>query len=530
MGDLQTALTLRPSPGNNVLLNINGSVICRQLNLSAVAGGNAARVQINLGGLLKMGQGGSGSMDCTNPNIVIRGDGTFQSLSGSTINVGSPNGLDTALGLIRTRSRVFSTGTNFVFSGTLQQAAGNVPDTVNYFTINNAAGLQLNKNMAVNGNITFTSGRLYLGKASKLTLGTITAVSGTLSAANMIVADSGATIAKRMTAAGSFTFPVGDTSGAAVYLPVTAALSSGTYSNGYVSIKMNRSKHQFNVSSSNYLKRVWGFQASGISGYSANLTLKYGDADIQGLEGQLSSWRFNGSLWQQSGTITTASNQITITGLTANTEITAGEQATMSGTAILQVKAVLQGLFDENTQRMRISDTLQLYLASAQSPFDFIDSCSAVLDSANFLSLGKFTHLTTGVYYPVIRHRNSIETWGAYPFTIVKGSVVQRDFTQSVDSVFGSNVITIGSIKAMYAADVNQDGFVDFSDLAMIDNDAYNFTTGYVVTDVNGDAFVDFSDLTIADNNAYNFVGCVKPGGTLIRNTRNAVMRKAGEK
>jgi hypothetical protein len=37
--------------------------------------------------------------------------------------------------------------------------------------------------------------------------------------------------------------------------------------------------------------------------------------------------------------------------------------------------------------------------------------------------------------------------------------------------------------------------------------------TGYVITDLNGDEFIDFSDLGMCDNNAYNYIGCVKPGG-----------------
>ncbi|MBI3189057.1 MAG: PAS domain-containing protein, partial [Ignavibacteriales bacterium] len=53
--------------------------------------------------------------------------------------------------------------------------------------------------------------------------------------------------------------------------------------------------------------------------------------------------------------------------------------------------------------------------------------------------------------------------------------------------------------------------FIDFSDLTEIDNDSYNFASGYLVTDVNGDMFVDFSDLTLVDNNSYNFIGANTP-------------------
>ena len=48
-------------------------------------------------------------------------------------------------------------------------------------------------------------------------------------------------------------------------------------------------------------------------------------------------------------------------------------------------------------------------------------------------------------------------------------------------------------------------------DLAIIDNDAYNSLSGYVISDLNGDNFVDGTDLVIVDNNALKFVTIVRP-------------------
>ncbi len=67
------------------------------------------------------------------------------------------------------------------------------------------------------------------------------------------------------------------------------------------------------------------------------------------------------------------------------------------------------------------------------------------------------------------------------------------------------------NIFAIYSGDVNQDGSVDGLDLSLVDNDAFNFVTGYVSTDVNGNNFTDALDLAVADNNAYNFVSKVTP-------------------
>ncbi len=50
--------------------------------------------------------------------------------------------------------------------------------------------------------------------------------------------------------------------------------------------------------------------------------------------------------------------------------------------------------------------------------------------------------------------------------------------------------------------DVFQDGFIDGTDLMMIDNDAFNFSTGrFLQSDLNGDGFTDAQDMLLAGNN-----------------------------
>ena len=69
----------------------------------------------------------------------------------------------------------------------------------------------------------------------------------------------------------------------------------------------------------------------------------------------------------------------------------------------------------------------------------------------------------------------------------------------------------VGSEWTIFAGDVNQDGTVDGSDTQMIDNDAFNFSSGYLATDVNGDSFIDGTDSQIAGNNSDNFVSKITP-------------------
>jgi len=73
---------------------------------------------------------------------------------------------------------------------------------------------------------------------------------------------------------------------------------------------------------------------------------------------------------------------------------------------------------------------------------------------------------------------------------------------------FGNNLKLVGGKSLILTGDVDFTEFVDGSDEAQIENDAFNFVSGsYVITDLNRDEFVDGSDFALADNNAFNFAG-----------------------
>jgi hypothetical protein len=64
---------------------------------------------------------------------------------------------------------------------------------------------------------------------------------------------------------------------------------------------------------------------------------------------------------------------------------------------------------------------------------------------------------------------------------------------------------------AIYGGDVDRDGNTDASDISVIDNDALNTLSGYVVSDLTGDDFVDANDISIVDNNSLNSVSVITP-------------------
>ena len=85
------------------------------------------------------------------------------------------------------------------------------------------------------------------------------------------------------------------------------------------------------------------------------------------------------------------------------------------------------------------------------------------------------------------------------------------DFTTAINKAYGDNMILQNGKYCIFSGDVNQDGNVDGVDIGIVDNDAFNFISGYVSSDVNGDNSVDATDLTIADNNAFNFISKITP-------------------
>jgi len=181
-----------------------------------------------------------------------------------------------------------------------------------------------------------------------------------------------------------------------------------------------------------------------------------------------------------------------------------------SGT--INIKVIVEGYYNSSSNVQNISDTMNAYLCADVSPYNVIDSAKKVIDSVTHTGVFKFDNAASGNYYIKLNHRNSIETWSSSPQSLLDTSTF--DFTSSQSQAFGDNMKQVDAspvIFAIYSGDVNQDGVVDGTDAALVDNDAFNFVTGYVVTDVNGDEVVDGSDAAIVDNNAFNFVGKITP-------------------
>lgn len=88
---------------------------------------------------------------------------------------------------------------------------------------------------------------------------------------------------------------------------------------------------------------------------------------------------------------------------------------------------------------------------------------------------------------------------------------MDHDFITTQNKTFGSNQIKKGSSWYIYRGNVNQDELVNISDLIIIDNNAFIYSSGYLAADLNGDNTIDLNDLILCDNNSYNSVSTIKP-------------------
>ncbi|MBK6828378.1 MAG: T9SS type A sorting domain-containing protein [Chitinophagaceae bacterium] len=167
--------------------------------------GTGINYTVNNGATLNMATAGT----------VVTGD-AFTVAGGGTLGITSTDGIVTAptnSGNIQTTARTFNTTGNYSYIGSGAQVTGNaLPSTVNNFTINNAAGLNLTQDLGINGVMTFTSGVVNSNSTNTLTINDNATVTG---ASNSSYVDG------FMVKVGNdnFTFPVGDPLGS--YHPIT---------------------------------------------------------------------------------------------------------------------------------------------------------------------------------------------------------------------------------------------------------------------------------------------------------------------
>jgi hypothetical protein len=406
-------------------------------------------------------------------------------------------------------------------TGTTSQTLGGTSATAFSFpdlTINNPAGIVISHNAIINGNMTFTAGLVDIAN-NNLTFGQSAGVSGAPSSAAMIIATGTGQVLKNWTGTGSFTYPVGDNNLIPKYSPVTLSFTSGTFGAG-ASAGLNLANAKFNDPSITgaYLNRYWNISQTGIAGFTANALCQYLASDVVGTESSIYCLRTLPAPISTFGLANTGLHQLTASGLTSLGTLTGGP-----GYKILNLTSVLiEGLYNSLGTMNQARDG-----SGAHWPTGIADHINVELhNSATYASIAYSANdiplSTTGSasfnvpigfnssYYITVKHRNSVETTTATAISF-SGNTINQSFG-ALAGVFGSNLkFSTDGYYLLYGGDVNQDGVVDIRDYIPVDNDSYNFASGYLVTDVNGDGVIDIRDFIIIDNNNFNFIGTIHP-------------------
>lgn len=170
----------------------------------------------------------------------------------------------------------------------------------------------------------------------------------------------------------------------------------------------------------------------------------------------------------------------------------------------VELSVLFEGLYYPIFSQLSRRDPATLYLCETVSPFELVDSATAIIDSLNHKGLFIFENAVSADYYLKLTHFFSIETWSKNGGITLERNYAPNvyDFTTSASQAYGNNLKLKGGKYCIISGDVFQDGFIDGSDMLIIDNDAYVYATGrFLPSDLNGDGFTDAQDMLIADNN-----------------------------
>lgn len=155
------------------------------------------------------------------------------------------------------------------------------------------------------------------------------------------------------------------------------------------------------------------------------------------------------------------------------------------------------------------TQAISVLLRNSTSPYAVADSVTGS-GGGNATSNIYFGNAANGIpYYIEVKKVNAIETWSATPVSFSAGTS-SFDFTTAISKAYGNNQKISGGIPSFYQGDVNQDGFVDGTDVISTYNNATVFVTG-PTTDFNCDGTTDLSDIILAFNNSSNFVQRIRP-------------------
>jgi uncharacterized protein YjdB len=204
-----------------------------------------------------------------------------------------------------------------------------IPGTYRNLVLNQSSGIAtLSGNISVAGTLTLNTGNLDLGN-NNLTLESTSALTiAAPSAVRMIVTSGTGVVRKGVSATGSFTFPIGESTGTTEYSPVTVNVTSASgFVGAYISASVVDAKSSSNNSTTDYLTRYWNISQTGISNGIFTVTGTYIASDVVGTVGSTAAAQLSGAFnqvtngWKKfnalSGTTLTAAAAVLGDGITS---------------------------------------------------------------------------------------------------------------------------------------------------------------------------------------------------------------------
>jgi len=272
----------------------------------------------------------------TGQTLSYGGNTTSVTLNGDlTLTTGTfaPGATLIVIGNWNNNGGTFTPGTGTVtLVGNGKYIQGNLSTAFYGLTIGNAANILLGIDQTtVNGTLTLSNGLLRLGAYNIILSATSPAIAASsFYATNMIIADGTGQIKKIFTGSGSYSFPIGDSSGN--YAPITLNFTSGTFAGGaYVGVNETNTKYPQNTSTNNYLNRFWSVSQSGISAFTCTVTGSYNSGDLVGQANLSIASEYTNSAWSTFSTL--SGNTLNASGVTNFGDFTGVGFATITPSA-----------------------------------------------------------------------------------------------------------------------------------------------------------------------------------------------------
>ena len=441
-------------------------------------------------------------------NVTVSGTGVFNLSSTSYATPTSPilnvqgNFLHTAGSVTKTSS---TSSAGITFNGTSEQlfSTTGISAAIDFVINNSSTGVTLGSAWLLNGSLTLDSGNVNTTSANYLTLGSGAIISGGSSKSFI-----NGPLARTVAAASPVTldYPIGKGS---AYRPLQLTVTQNASTSTVYSAEQFEGAPTsrtlpgslVNVSSHRYFNIAKG---NGANVISASVRLSYDTSDSISDAPALRIAKDNSSgAWLDLGGIGTAPTIGTIIS-TANFT-TFGHFCLANTERILTLTAFLEGNTNASGTIMdNAPSAVIVELHDATTPFGLVESQTNSLNTAG-VGTFNFTSAVNGTgYYIVVKTWNTVETWSKTPQSFTSGAL-SYDFTSAQTQAYGNNLTQIGGAKwCIYSGDVDENGFIDVTDLIAVNNDSYNGITGSVATDLTGNLYTDLSDLILANNNSYN--------------------------